>query len=187
MRQPIGHSWVGEVETNKIVKAAVPLAKSSLLQQADAYPVWAAIAYWPCAYLHENGVTGTPGTRHMVEIMPPAQTRAQYAFDVCGTGPSGTKKTIDAITGSDFAMGSVAAQINIPWAHSMDRAFLPHSINKSYRVVSGDWDQGVAATQADRILYLTAGAAPYVEEVSISNCVSFTLFASRLVADLETL
>lgn len=187
MRQPIGHSWVGEVETDKIVKAAVPLAKSSLLQQADAYPVWAAIAYWPCAYLHENGVTGTPGTRHMVEIMPPAQARAQYAFAVAGTGTASTAKTVDVITGTDAAAGSVAARMNIPWVDIMVRAFLPHSIVQRMQLVGGDWDQGVAAVSADRILYLTTDAAPYVEEVSISNCVSFTLFATRLIADLESL
>lgn len=185
MRQPLGHSWVGEVETDKIVKAAVPLAKSALLQQADAYPVWAAIAYWPCAYLHETGTAGVPATRHMVEIVPPAQTKAQYAIAVPWSANTGTQADVYAQTGSDVTAGATFAKVSI--YPTVTRAFLPHSISGGVQLVSGDWEGGAAATYFDRLLNLTAGAAPYVEEVSISNCVSFTLFASRLVADLETL
>lgn len=185
MRQPIGHSWVGEVETDKIVKAAVPLAKSSLLQQADAYPVWAAIAYWPCAYLMETGSTGVPATRHMVEIIPPAQAKAQYAIAVPWSANTGTQADVYAQTGSDVTAGATFAKVAI--YPTITRTFLPHTIAGGIQLVSGDWEGGAAATYFDRLLNLTTDAAPYVEEVSISNCVSFTLFATRLIADLESL
>ena len=187
MRQPQGHSWVGEVETDKLVKAPTPPAKTSLLQQADAYPVWAATAYWPCAYLAENGVTGTPSTRHMVEIIPPSQSRAQYAMTVCGTAAGGAALTLDTITGTDVANGAAAAAMNVPWVEDAVRAFLPHSITRRYQLVSGDWDSPAAATSIDRLLSLTTDAAVYVEKISVDNCQSFTLFASRQISDLEAL
>lgn len=187
MRQPQGHSWVGEVETDRLVKAPTPPAKTSFLQTADAYPVWAATAYWPCAYLAENGVTGTPSTRHMVEIIPPSQARAQYAMTVCGTASNGTWLVLDTITGTDVANGAVAAGMNVPWVEIVAREFLPHSITQRYQLVSGDWDSPAAATVIDRLLSLTTDAAVYVEEISVDNCQSFTMFATRQISDLEAL
>lgn len=188
MRQPQGHNWVGEVETDRLVKAPTPPAKTSFLQTADAYPVWAATAYWPCAYLAENGVTGTPANRHMVEIIAPSQARAQYAISVCGDYTVvGATAYLDVITGSDVTAGAAAAHMNVPWSSNRAKEFLPHAINTRDQFVSGDWDIPAAATSIDRLLSLRTDAAVYAETVRVSNCQSFTMFASRQIADLESL
>lgn len=185
MRTPVGVDWAGMTSLDVVTGEATPPAQTTLLQQADHWPV--AVATWPslgCGHITGDGVTGFPSTRYLALSIPPACARLRYYATQCSADASGVQANIEAATTTGGLTGADVAKM-IAWGGV--RVALAHSIVNQKEFESGDWDGTAPGTAIDRMLEVAESAQPAVEVAFVKNAQAFSLYVARRTADLESL
>ena len=185
MRAPVGVDWAGMTALDVVTGEATPPALTTLLQQADHWPV--AVATWPslgCGHITGDGVTGFPSTRYLALSVPPGCARLRYLATQCSSDYSGVYADIEAATTTGGLTGVDVAKI---FALGGVREMLPHAIVWQKEVESSDWDAAAGATQIDRMLEVAESPQPAVEVAFVKNAQAFSLYVARRTADLESL
>jgi hypothetical protein len=185
MRTPVGVDWAGMTSADVVTGEATPPAQTTLLQQADHWPV--AVATWPsigCGHITGDGVTGNPATRWLALSIPPACARLRYYATQCSSDFSGVFADLEAATTTGGLTGADVATIT---ALGGVRATLPHAIVTQKEFESGDWDDTAPGTAIDRMLELAESAQPAAEIAFIKNAQAFSLWVSVRTGDLESL
>lgn len=186
MRPPPTATWQGAALADAITNDATPTAKTTFLQQADYWPVAVAIGpFASCAFMIDNGTSGTPATRYLGEVHPPGCEAARYDASYGKSDYTGAAVDIQASTGYGGEAGNDVAKIQQQAAGTL--AFKASTVQQAKIVTSGDWDYSAPAAQADRLLEVETLAYPQFDEFTITGATGVGLWISRQIANLEDL
>ena len=190
MRPLVSRNFNSDDMSAPITGEATPPAMASLLTEADAWLVDAAVApYCGCAHIFDGLTDPIYEARYLAAVIAPSAVHARAALSRGFTTDVGSIGQFHEMWSSDG--GSTGDNvIRVPWHLNAAAGYVPapaFKLGLSSIVVSGGSIVDAPTTPADRQLELATLAVPYVEPLYVSIAAGVSLCITDQVADLETL
>lgn len=193
MRLPTLRDWKGESLTAPITSEATPPASSALLLAAIGWPEAVALqTYAGCAHVFDGLTAAGVETRHLGVVVAPGAVHARaavgLAWDPYPTAPTPpTLSSVEHRIVTTASGGGAVDEIVVPFAQPFFKTSVSFSQTGAVVLSSDTINDTPAVVARKRQIELQTLSAPYVEPMSITDAVSFSVAVSQQIDDLEGL